>query len=103
VTVTNYCLTARRAQASCRRPTWPRSRTPGCGSSSGPGSPRFPNQVAEWRRKQTEEPIGDGQIFTQPWVMGTKTDPRRRTIFYQYRADRARRTLRGIDCLSVPA
>jgi hypothetical protein len=35
--------------------------------------------------------------------MGTKTDPRRRTIFYQYRADRARRTLRGIDCLSVPA
>ena len=30
-------------------------------------------------------------------VMGTKTDPRRRTIFYQYRADRARRGLRGID------
>jgi hypothetical protein len=29
--------------------------------------------------------------------MGTKTDPRRRMIFYQYRADRARRTLRGID------
>ena len=30
-------------------------------------------------------------------VMGTKADPRRRTIFYQYRAGRARRTLRGID------
>jgi hypothetical protein len=29
--------------------------------------------------------------------MGTKTDPRRRTIFYQYRADRAGRTLKGID------
>jgi hypothetical protein len=29
--------------------------------------------------------------------MGTKTDPRRRTIFYQHRADRARRTLKGID------
>ena len=29
--------------------------------------------------------------------MGTKADPRRRTIFYQYRADRARRTLKGID------
>ena len=29
--------------------------------------------------------------------MGTKTEPRRRMIFYQYRADRARRSLRGID------
>jgi hypothetical protein len=29
--------------------------------------------------------------------MDTKTDPRRRTILYQYRADRARRTLKGID------
>jgi transposase len=28
--------------------------------------------------------------------MGTKADPRQRTIFYQYRADRAR-TLKGID------
>ena len=32
-----------------------------------------------------------------PWVMGSKADRRRRTIFYQYRADPARRTLRGID------
>jgi transposase len=30
-------------------------------------------------------------------IMGTKADPRRRTIFYQYRADRARRALKGID------
>ena len=29
--------------------------------------------------------------------MGTKADQRRRTIFYQYRADRAKRTLKGID------
>ena len=28
---------------------------------------------------------------------GHQDDPRRRTIFYQYRADRARRTLHGID------
>jgi hypothetical protein len=59
--------------------------------------PEVPYQVAEWRRTHPDEPIFDGQIFTQPWVMGTKTDPRRRTIFYQYRADRARRTLKGID------
>ena len=59
--------------------------------------PDLPYQVAEWRRTHPGEPIGDGQIFTQPWLMGTKADPRRRTVFYQYRADRARRTLKGID------
>ena len=59
--------------------------------------PEVPYQVGEWRRTHPGEPIGDGQIFTQPWVMGTKADPRNRTIFYQYRADRARRTLKGID------
>ena len=59
--------------------------------------PNLPYQVSEWRRRHPGEPIGDGQIFVQPWVMGTRTDPRRRTIFYQYRADRARRTVKGID------
>jgi hypothetical protein len=59
--------------------------------------PDVPYQVAEWRRTHPGEPIADGQIFTQPRLMGTKADPRSRTIFYQYRADRARRTLKGID------
>ena len=59
--------------------------------------PDVPYQVSEWRRRHPGEPIGDGQIFVQPWVMGPKTYPRKRTIFYQYRADRARRTLKGID------
>jgi len=59
--------------------------------------PDVPYQVSQWRRTHPGEPIGDGQIFVQPWVMGTKTDPRKRTIFYQYRADRAKRTLKGID------
>ena len=59
--------------------------------------PDVPYQVSEWRRTHPGKPIGDAQIFLQPWVMGTKTDPRKRTIFYQYRADRARRTLKGID------
>jgi Transposase DDE domain len=59
--------------------------------------PDIPYQIAEWRRTHPGEPIIDGQIFTQPWLMGTKTDPRKRMIFYQYRADRARRTLKGID------
>jgi hypothetical protein len=59
--------------------------------------PDLPYQVAEWRRQHPGEPIGDGQVFVQPWLMGTKADPRRRTIFYRCRADRARRTLHGID------
>jgi transposase len=59
--------------------------------------PDVPYQVSQWRRRHPGEPIGDGQIFVQPWVMGPKTDPRERTIFYQYRADRAKRTLKGID------
>jgi hypothetical protein len=35
--------------------------------------------------------------LVQPWGMGSKAYRRRRTIFYQYRADRARCTLKGID------
>lgn len=59
--------------------------------------PNVPYQVSQWRRTHTGEPIGDGQIFVQPSVMGPKTYPRKRTTFYQYRADRAKRTLKGID------
>jgi hypothetical protein len=59
--------------------------------------PGLPYQVSEWQRTHPGEPVEDGQIFVQPTIMGPKADPRRRTIFYQYRADRARRTLKGID------
>jgi hypothetical protein len=59
--------------------------------------PDIPYQVAEWRRQHPGRPIPDGKILVQPWVMGTKADPRKRTIFYQYRTDRAKRTLKGID------
>jgi Transposase DDE domain len=63
--------------------------------------PEVPYQVAEWCRTHPGEPIGDGQIFTQPWLMGTKADPRKRMIFYHYRADRARRTLKGSTSRSL--
>jgi hypothetical protein len=59
--------------------------------------PDVPYQVSQWRKMHPNEAINDGQVFIQPTIMGTKADPRRRTIFYQYRADRARRTLKGID------
>lgn len=41
--------------------------------------------------------IPDGHVFTQPWPAGPGDKRRDQVIFYQYRANRARRTLRGID------
>jgi hypothetical protein len=59
--------------------------------------PDVPYQVKKWRQQHPGEPIGDGQVFIQPTVMGPKTEQRSRTIIYQYRTDRAKRSLRGID------
>src|SRR5690606_13366564 len=57
----------------------------------------------QWRQDHVDQDTGevqdipDGHIFTQPWPAGPSDKRRDQTIFYQYRADRARRTLRGID------
>lgn len=59
--------------------------------------PEVPYLVAQWQREHPDQPIADQQVFVQPWIMGPNTDQRKRTIFYQYRADRARRSLHGID------
>jgi hypothetical protein len=59
--------------------------------------PEVPYQVAQWQRGHPGKQIPDQQVFVQPWSMGPNVDARKRTIFYQYRHDRARRTLKGID------
>jgi hypothetical protein len=59
--------------------------------------PHVPYLVAQWRREHPGEQIPDGHIFTQPWPAGTNGGRRDQVIYYQYRHDRARRTLRGID------
>jgi len=59
--------------------------------------PHIPYAVAQWRREHPDEPIPDGHIFTQPWPAGPDGGRRDQVIYYQYKADRARRTLRGID------
>ena len=59
--------------------------------------PDVPYQVAKWQRDHPGEQLPDQHIFIQPWIMGPNADQRKRTIFYQYRHDRARRTLKGID------
>jgi len=59
--------------------------------------PRVPYALAQWRREHPGEEIPDGHVFTQPWPAGPKAERRDQVIYYQYRHDRARRTLRGID------
>jgi len=59
--------------------------------------PDVPYQVDKWRREHPGEDIPDGHVFTQPWPAGPSSRRRDHRIYYQYRADRARRALRGID------
>ncbi len=56
-----------------------------------------PHVVAQWRRKHPGAPMPDGLVLTQPWPAGPTDQRRDQVIYYQYKADRARRTLRGID------
>jgi hypothetical protein len=59
--------------------------------------PHVPYLVAQWRREHPGQDIPDGHVFTQPWPAGPNGGRRDQVIYYQYKADRARRTLRGID------
>jgi hypothetical protein len=59
--------------------------------------PDVPYVVAQWHRDHPGENIPDGHVFTQPWPAGPNGGHRDQVIYYQYRHDRARRTLRGID------
>jgi Transposase DDE domain len=59
--------------------------------------PDVPYVIGAWRREHPGEEIPDGHVFTQPWPAGPKDKRRDQVIYYQYRADRARRTLHGID------
>jgi Transposase DDE domain len=57
----------------------------------------IPHVVQEWRREHPGEQMPDGLILTQPWPAGPSDKRRDQVVYYQYKADRARRTLRGID------
>jgi hypothetical protein len=59
--------------------------------------PDLPYQVDQWRREHPGEEIPDGHVFTQPWPAGPSSGRRDQVIYYSYKADRARRTLHGID------
>ena len=62
--------------------------------------PFLPNIVAQWRQKNPGKDIPDGHVLTQPWPATSSEKARGipdRVVHYQYRHDRARRSLRGID------
>ena len=58
---------------------------------------REPYVVKRWRQKHPGQSVKDGQVFSQPKNIGTKTEPKWCVIYYQYRVKRARRDLAGID------
>ena len=62
--------------------------------------PFLPDVVREWRDTHPDEAVPDQLVLTQPWPATSSEKARGipdRVIHYQYRHDRARRTLRGID------
>jgi hypothetical protein len=62
--------------------------------------PMVPDVVREWRTKHPDQSIPDGLVLTQPWPATSSEKARGiadRVIYFQFRHDRARRTLRGID------
>ena len=62
--------------------------------------PYLPDVVREWRDKHPDEAVPDQLVLTQPWPATSSEKTRGipdRVTHYQYRHDRARRTLRGID------
>ena len=66
----------------------------------GARMPFVPDVVREWRDKHPGTEIPDDLILTQPWPATSREKARGipdRVTYYQFRHDRARRTLRGID------
>ena len=62
--------------------------------------PHLPDVVREWRDKHPNEAVPNGLVLTQPWPSTSAGAARGipdRVIHYQYRYDRARKTIRGID------
>ncbi len=59
--------------------------------------PEMPYVVSAWQTAHPGVEPADQQVWVQPWPAGPTDKRRDHTVFYQYRADRARRTLRGVD------
>lgn len=72
----------------------------GLGYIIGARLPHVPYQIEAWSRAHPGQDLPDGLTLTQPWPAAAGSKARGvpdRAVHYQYRYDRARRTLRGID------
>ena len=58
--------------------------------------PKVFYQLEQWQKTHPGQDPVDQMILTQPWARGSLEAQQSETIYYQYRADRARRSLRGI-------
>lgn len=58
---------------------------------------QIPYVVVDWHKQHPNKDVPDGLTLTQLWPGGPNSTRREQVIYYQYRADRARRSLRGID------
>jgi len=63
----------------------------------GAKTPEVPYQIDQWYRQHPGQQIPDGHVFTQPWPAHPSDRRRDQVFYYQYSADRARRTLHGIS------
>lgn len=63
----------------------------------GARTPQIPYVITDWQCRHPDQDIPDKLVLTQPWPAGPTDKRRDQVIYYQYTADRARRTLRGID------
>ncbi|MGV9713338.1 IS1634 family transposase [Gordonia sp. NPDC003424] len=60
--------------------------------------PTIPYVISKWHTDNPNQTPPDGLVLTQPWPATSKTRYRRnQVVYYQYKADRARRSIRGID------
>jgi len=57
----------------------------------------IPYVISEWHKHNPSTEIPHGLTLRQPWPPGPNSTRRDQVIYYQYKADRARRTLAGID------
>jgi hypothetical protein len=59
--------------------------------------PEVPYVIKQWRQDNPDLEPANGTTLTQPVIMGPKADQRRRTTIYQYKTDRARRSVHDIQ------
>lgn len=63
----------------------------------GAKTPKVPYVIQQWRKDHPGQAIPDGHVFCQPWPAGATDNRRDHVFYYRYKADNARRTLKGID------